>query len=89
MVLARLYIEGRIIAKPRPSGCYFVVAMTVDRYLAICQPHRFQGLRTPRMALKVGAGVMLVFGTYSLPYLYTADFINGFCAGKRLGYKKN
>ena len=64
------------------QGVYYVVAMTVDRYLAICYPLKFMALRTPSVAHKVGIGIGVFFFFYTMPYLYTAIIIGGTCSGE-------
>ena len=63
-------------------GVFLIVAMTLDRFLAVRYPHNFQKWRTPKHAWKVGLSIFVFCVLYCMPFMYTADLIGGtVCSG--------
>ncbi|XP_062615624.1 G-protein coupled receptor 54-like [Saccostrea cucullata] len=60
--------------------CWTLMAMTIDRYLAIVYPVKSLKWRTTKTSIKVSIGAWIVSGFLSipaaLPYTYNSDFLN-------------
>ena len=59
------------------AGICLIIAMTTDRVVAICLPHRSRYLCTPLKATVVSIILLLVSPVYSLPHIYATGIIPG------------
>ena len=65
------------------SGEYLIVAMTIDRFVAIQFPIKSRKWREPKYALIISAVVFLLVMIYASAYLHMATLVgDGTCTGK-------
>ena len=67
------------------NSTYQVVAMTVDKYIAIKWPHRGGQYSTPERAKRILAGVILCALVYNAPHLYASSLIGDKCLAYAVG----
>ena len=62
------------------SSTYLVLAMTLDKYIAIVWPHKAATYSTPRRARFICLGVILCALCYNVPHLFAIGLVRGMCA---------
>ena len=62
-------------------GTYQVVAMTIDKYVAIKWPHRTATYSTPRRAKVIIFTIISSIATYNLPHIFITTVVEGNCYG--------
>ena len=63
------------------NSTFQVLAMTVDKYVAIRWPHKASSYSTPRRAKIITLGLFIVLVIYNIPHLFLARLIGGQCFG--------
>ena len=58
---------------------YLVLAMTVDKYIAIKWPHRAAIHSIPRKARTISCGVIIYVMCYIIPHLFASNFVGNQC----------
>ena len=58
---------------------YLILAMTVDKYIAIKWPHRAATYSTPRRASMIALGLYVCVIIYNVPYFFLSSVIGGQC----------
>ena len=62
------------------QNCTFqVLAMTVDKYIAIKWPHRAATYSTPRRARMIAVGLYVSVSIYNIPHFFLLSVIGGQC----------
>ena len=64
---------------------YQVLAMTVDKYIAIKWPHRAATYSTPRKAKFITCGVFMLTLSYNIPLLFVGGLLGGQCVSYVVG----
>ncbi len=72
---------GYFVLVSLQNSTFLVVAMTVDKYVAIKWPHRAATYSTPRRAKMVVLGVFAVTFIYNIPHLFASDLEGSQCLG--------
>ena len=62
-----------------------VLAMTIDKYVAIKWPHRAAIYSTPRRARSIPIGVFLSTLLYNIPHLFSSSVVGGQCLSYSVG----
>ena len=70
------------------SSTYQVLAMTIDKYVAIKWPHRAATYSTPRRATTIPLGVITCAFTYNIPHLFASSLIGDQCFAYVVGGTK-
>ena len=60
-------------------GTYLVLAMTIDKYVAIKWPHRAAIFSTPRRSKIIIFTIIASGATYNLPHFFVTKLITGNC----------
>ena len=58
---------------------YLVLAMTVDKYIAVKWPHRAAIHSAPRKAKNISCGVIVCVMCYNIPHLFASNFVGNQC----------
>ena len=58
---------------------YLIVAMTMDKYIAIKWPHRAATYSTPRRAERIVVGLYMLVCIYNIPHCFLSSVIGGQC----------
>ena len=58
---------------------YLVLAMTMDKYIAIKWPHRAPTYSTPRRAKRIVVGLYMLVCIYNIPHCFLSSVIGGQC----------
>ena len=67
------------------TATYQVLAMTVDKYVAIRWPHRAATYSTPRRAKFIILGILIFTFTYNIPHLFVANLMGYECLSYLVG----
>ena len=67
------------------SATYQVLAMTLDKYVAIKWPHRAATYSTPRKAKLISMCVFVCAFSYNVPILFVTSLLGGECAAYVVG----
>ena len=67
------------------SATYQVLAMTVDKYIAIKWPHRAATYSTPKRAKLISCCVFVCTFCYNVPILFVTSLLGGQCAAYVVG----
>ena len=67
------------------SSTYQVLAMTIDKYVAIKWPHRAATYSTPRRARTIPLGVIACAFSYNIPHLFASSLIGDQCFAYAVG----
>ena len=67
------------------SATYQVLAMTLDKYVAIKWPHRAATYSTPRRARLIALGVLVTTLSYNVPHLFLGGLLGGQCLAYVVG----
>ena len=60
---------------------YLILAMTVDKYIAIKWPHKAATYSTPRRARMIVVGLYVSVFIYNIPHFFLSNIIRGLCSG--------
>ena len=60
---------------------YLILAMTIDKYIAIKWPHKAATYSTPRRARMIVIGVYESVFIYNIPHFFLSNIIAGLCSG--------
>ena len=74
-------IVGPLVFLDLQNATYQVLAMTIDKYVAIKWPHKATIYSTPRRARLIVFGIYVWVLTYNAPHLYMSTVIGGQCVG--------
>ena len=61
------------------NSTFLVVAMTIDKYIAIKWPHKAATYSTPRRAKMIAVGVYVCAFVYNIPHIFLSSVIGGQC----------
>ena len=61
------------------NGTFHVVAMTLDKYIAIKWPHKAATYSTPRRAKVIALGLYVSASVYNIPHFFLSSVIGGHC----------
>ena len=61
------------------NGTFQVLAMTLDKYIAIKWPHRAATYSTPRTARIIAMVLYVSLGIYNIPHLFISSAIGDQC----------
>ena len=61
------------------NGTFQVLAMTLDKYIAIKWPHRAATYSVPRTARRIAMGLYICLGIYNIPHLFISEASDGQC----------
>ena len=61
------------------NSTFLVVAMTLDKYIAIKWPHKAATYSTPRRAKLIAVGVYVFACVYNIPHFFLSSVIGGHC----------
>ena len=67
------------------SSTYQVLAMTVDKYVAIKWPHRAAVYSTPKRSRVISTGVIVCCLSYNVPHFFAASVVGGQCLSYSVG----
>ena len=72
-------IVAYLVNSSLQSSTYQVLAMTIDKYVAIKWPHRAATYSTPRRARTIPFGVIVCALSYNIPHLFASSLIGDQC----------
>ena len=61
------------------NSTFLVLAMMVDRYIAIKRPHKAAVHSTPRRAVRTVLGICIFVLIYNIPHWYLANMVRDLC----------
>ena len=67
------------------NGTFLVVAMTIDKYIAIKWPHKAATYSTPRRAKMITVSVSIGVCIYNIPYFFISILTGNQCIGDTIG----
>ena len=67
------------------TSTYLVLAMTIDKYVAIKWPHKAATYSTPTRTISISLGVIVFALCYNIPHLFSSNLIKNLCVGYALG----
>ena len=67
------------------NGTFLVVAMTIDKYIAIKWPHKAATYSTPRRAKMITGSVSICACIYNIPYFFISIVTGNQCIGDAVG----
>ena len=67
------------------NGTFLVVAMTIDKYIAIKWPHKVDTYSTARRAKMITVSVSIGVCIYNIPYFFISIVTGGQCIGDAVG----
>ena len=73
-------IIGFLVLYALQNSTFQIVAMTLDKYIAIKWPHRAASYSTPRRATLIAVGLCLCALIYNTPHLYLSRIVGDQCA---------
>ena len=83
--LLKCQIAAYLVNFSQQSSAYHILAMTVDKYVAIKWPHKASTYSTPRTAKMIICGVFLCAVIYNCPHLLLASLVGGLCLSYTVG----
>ena len=63
------------------TATYLILAMTIDKYIAIQWPHKSAWYSSPRRAKIIISAVIISVAMYNLPHFFTTTVVAGNCYG--------
>ena len=72
-------LSGFVALYALQNGTYLVVAMTIDKYIAIKWPHKAATYSTPPRAKIIAVAVYVCAFVYNIPHLFLSSVIGGHC----------
>ena len=70
-----------LTAVARQNSRYQVLAMTIDKYVAIKWPHRALSYSTPKRTRIIITGLLIFVLIYNIPHIFLPNVVGGKCLG--------